>query len=214
MKEAGFKTMARGNSDMSLVEEIHEIYRTPVAIEKANEVLGQTDPIHAIRRGEDPFGEEFVDRYAFTREYGFVVPSVEMIELIDNLGPSVEVGAGTGYISRMLKDCIATDSMSGAYGFEYGEVEKLPAIEAAEKYADRAVVCMWPCYDEPWAYELLKTLEPGRLLVYVGEGMGGCTGDENFHRHLYEHCREVAELAIPRWYGMRDYLMVYEVNVK
>jgi hypothetical protein len=97
-------------------------------------------------------------RKAFTRRWGFSIPCREAVEVLSDLGPLVEVGAGTGYWSSLMQsagcDVIATDPASRAnpHGFvtgHYTGVSPLSAADAIEGYADRSVFCSWPTWARP-----------------------------------------------------------------
>jgi hypothetical protein len=49
----------------------------------------------------------------------------------------------------------------------------------------------------------------GEYVAYVGEGDGGCTADDRFHRVLAERWSEVETVPIPQWYGLHDRLEIY-----
>ena len=194
----------------TLTERVELLYQDLHSTVHAQRILNKTR-INLL----DVNRSEYVDRFPICRKYGFVVPTSDLVEFIDEWGPIVEVGAGTGNLSSFLRDSKPTDPQDGEYGFIHPEhVEKMSAIEAAAKYRDRTILCAWPSYDEPWAYELLKSLTAGRLLIYIGESHGGCTADENFHNHLDEHCEKIDDMAIANWPSIHDYLTLYKVNVK
>jgi hypothetical protein len=66
----------------------------------------------------------------------------------------------------------------------------------------------WPPYDEPMASDCL-TYYQGRHVIYIGEGSGGCTGDERFHDTLYDEFEEIEDVRLPQWNGIHDYLSVW-----
>lgn len=188
-----------------MIEKIQKLYTEPISYDEAQAVLDEVTNRH--------FLQEYLIREESCKACGFVVPSKEMIELVNGYGKILEVGGGTGAIGKLLDDAIVTDPK--VFGFTYEDhVLEMDANEAIETYPERAVLCIWPSYDEPWAYEMLKRMKAGRTLIYVGEGDGGCTADYNFHKHLNKHCEEVEYLSIPQWSRVHDYLTVYKVNVK
>ena len=87
----------------------------------------------------------------------------------------------------------------------YMDVEKIAADDAIKKYPGRNVFMAWPPYDNPMAYEVVKNMGVGRKLVFVGEGYGGCTGDDNFFQYLETNFEEIdIDFTIPRWSGIYD----------
>ena len=49
----------------------------------------------------------------------------------------------------------------------------------------------------------------GNIVAYVGEGNGGCTGNDEFHYQLAAHWDLEREVQIPVWYGLHDSLFIY-----
>lgn len=153
--------------------------------------------------------------------FSFAVPTPEVLDLIVGYGPVVEIGAGTGYWARLLTergcDILAFDLLGEAFdkwfpSGQYGDVEKGGTEKAAE-HADRTLLLVWPPYDEPMALDALTAYRDagGQRLIYVGEGCGGCTGDEAFHDALEgPGWTEVCSMAMPQWDGINDWFTVYE----
>ena len=81
----------------------------------------------------------------------------------------------------------------------------------AGKHADRALLLCWPPYRTKMAATALKHYlkAGGQTVIYVGEGNGGCTGDDRFHDLLAQQFEEVETISIPRWNGMFDELFIY-----
>lgn len=70
---------------------------------------------------------------------------------------------------------------------------------------------VWPSYDVKWPVEALLTYlsELGETLIYVGEGAGGCTADNEFHEIVEQKFDEILDVEIPQWSGIHDRLMIY-----
>jgi len=49
----------------------------------------------------------------------------------------------------------------------------------------------------------------GARIVYIGEGEGGCTGDDDFHAALAKQWKLAASYEIPQWDGVHDDVCVY-----
>lgn len=147
------------------------------------------------------------------------IPTQDLISVIKKYGPIVSVGSGFAYTESIAisqgADVIATDiepSDKNRWcrdGKFYCSVEKLSADEAVKKYKDRNVFMAWPPYDNPMAHDVALAMEPGRYLIYIGEGGGGCTGDSDFFEYLETNFIEVDSANIPRWSGLHDYCTVY-----
>jgi len=148
------------------------------------------------------------------------LPSSDIIDALIKYGPILSVGSGFGYTESLAKekgaDIIATDispdknngwCRKGKY---HCNVEKLSAIEAIQKYPDRNVFMAWPPYDHPMAHEVVNEMKIGNYLIYVGEGHGGCTGDDKFFDKLYGDFEEEEEVKMFQWWGIYDHCTVYK----
>ena len=164
--------------------------------------------------------EVYVKRDKFRSGISWHIPNQGLIDLIVENSPIVSVGSGFGYSEKLASDqgadIIATDlepteknhwCSEGKY---YIDVEKITAPDAVKKYSGRNVFMAWPPYDNPMAYEVVKNMEVGRKLVFVGEGYGGCTGDDNFFQYLETNFEEIdIDFTIPRWSGIYDGVRYY-----
>ena len=134
--------------------------------------------------------------------------------------PIIEIGAGTGYWAHMLRS---------RYGINILAYDKRPLSRTkngyhkdakpwtgvlrgrpikAKKYPGRALMLCWPPWASPMAAEALKAYT-GNTVIYIGEGWGGCTGDREFHRLLDEQFELKADVDIPRWDCIHDWLNIY-----
>jgi hypothetical protein len=76
-------------------------------------------------------------------------------------------------------------------------------------HPDRALFLCWPSFDDPWAAQALACYA-GDLLIYAGEGEGGCTADDEFFKLLEAEWDELE--YSPRhvtYRGIHDYLTAY-----
>ena len=175
----------------------------------------------SLREHSPTISESLAVRDALQKAYGRALPSDEAIALLVSAAPIVEVGAGLGYWASLILaaggDILATDDYSwhkdsgGPYDFarRHGTVLRMDAAVAAAMYPDRILLMIWPPYNDPMAVNALRAYA-GRRVAYVGEGDGGCTGDENFHRLLADEWRAVEHIALPQWWGAHDALYIYE----
>jgi hypothetical protein len=150
----------------------------------------------------DTLVREVFLRDEFINRYGFAILSRRAIEAMRPYAPLVEIGAGSGYWTYELRkwgvDCIATDTMDGAYGFfeqknlsaddvserrwqhQYASIEKLNSVAAVRKYPNRNLLTVWPDYNKSWAADALDIFT-GQVVIYQGEGYGNATADDRFH---------------------------------
>lgn len=165
-----------------------------------------------------------LDRRAIVTRYSWAIPSPDAINFIlrHTAGRVIfEVGAGTGYWARQLTAAgasvmafdIAPPPKPNIWHPEqslWHPVAEAPATVAAEADPGWALMLCWPPYNEPMAAEAL-TAFPGSLLIYIGEGPGGCTGDDEFHDLLGRDWRLLDDCdQHVRWFGLFDRLEVYQ----
>lgn len=142
----------------------------------------------------------------------------------------LEVMAGRGWLTRGLRDrgtsIRATDDFSWHKEDKYKRwenlvtyVEELDAIESVEKYGKNVdiLIMSWPYMDDT-AYEVIKTLyevNPKAVVVYCGEGRGGCTASDKLFGHFKSTGEDVnnrfhdkVASKYESWQGIYDYLDV------
>jgi hypothetical protein len=154
------------------------------------------------------------------REFAYAIPTEPILAFLAHHAPFVEIGAGTGYWASLLiargADVVAYDSnIAGdhedwtycAVDTPYMPIRK-GGPERAADYPDRTLLLIWPPYAEPMAHDALRAFT-GRTLVYIGEGDGGCTGDDAFHALIDAEWDEIADHAVPQWWGLHDHLWIY-----
>ena len=163
----------------------------------------------------------FEERDIFIKSAGFALITKNFVKALSEWigGRSVlEIMAGTGYISKSLKDegvnvVAVTDIKESSWGFkkEWTEVEKLSANDAIMKYNNvDIIICSWAYMDNNM-YEALLTMReynPNAIILYIGEDYGGCTANDNFFENLISIEDDVfEENVIPlyrQWYGIHD----------
>lgn len=161
-------------------------------------------------------------RRDFRQKYGWAVPNREAAAAILAFAggdPILEVMAGTGLWARVLADAGATITATdwknhhtylwvGRHAPCYYKVERLTACKAIEKYPHPVLMMCWPPYNEPVAAEALAAFKGDRV-VYIGEGEGGCTGDDTLHKAFETEWELDAIVATPQWPALHDGLFLY-----
>lgn len=180
----------------------------------------------------DNFEAAYEARRKSVSHYAWAVPTEDAIRRIIECGPVVEIGAGSGYwaslIAQLGGDVVAYDqyepSENKDYPFEQGwfKVDEGGPEKAAE-HSDRALFLCWPPYAMSFAFECLKAYQ-GDTVIFVGEGTGGCTGDDDFFQAIGEDTyslsdsatrkgaddwEEVECVTIPQWEGLHDHMTIY-----
>ena len=159
-------------------------------------------------------------RKAFRRVWGFSIPCREAVEALRALGhPLVEIGAGSGYWTALLRaaglDVVATDLESegeGPYGSGLGRhaaVEALGGPEAVAAYPDRDVFCSWPTEGGAWCAQAVGGIAIGRAFALIGDPSGGVTGTPGLHELLADRFETVAVVEIPQFPRVDDRLTIY-----
>ncbi|MFV0316809.1 MAG: hypothetical protein ACK5O2_07565 [Microthrixaceae bacterium] len=144
---------------------------------------------------------------AFISRFGFSVPSAAGVEAIAERSPDgvIEIGAGTGAWARALSDggvsvlatdphpAPSTDNEWFAHTEAYFEIAEADHTIAGE-HPRRTLLLSWPTRTRSWPYEALSMYHDagGRRVAYIGEPVGGHTGDDVFHRLLGDltRCRQ------------------------
>lgn len=161
-------------------------------------------------------------RERITTQFGFVLPGLTFVQQVGRAGPLVEIGAGRGYLSALLRqhgvDSIATDPTPAHKGYGWTPNPNWPVLtmdakQAIATHPDRAVLCAWPSYEETWAGEAIATMRPGQVLFLIGEGPGGCTGDDGLFACLDSQFTSLTtsedNRAVVAWPYVHDRLTVW-----
>lgn len=171
-------------------------------------------------------------------EYSFSVTQRHALARIAQFVGSdglVSLGAGTGWWEHRLTvetglDVLAYDIHPPGDERSHWYSKRKAFFDVREgdertlrNHADRVLFLSWPPYQDPFARRALKefTRAGGRRFVYIGETSGGCCADDKFFQEVGEHWDDehrrkparwsrVAEIGVPQWPGIRDYIECYE----
>jgi len=168
------------------------------------------------------------------REYSYALPDEDLIRRIAEDAPIVEVGAGLGYWSWLLRqagaEVRATDVRPPAQYFDargrlcatpgrrpgrpnewidtrpaWTLVEVSDAASAAAAAPETAALLLvWPPYDDQMAASALRAFR-GAVVWYVGEGRGGACADDAFFDALEEDWEPDELHALIRFPGLYDW---------
>ena len=161
----------------------------------------------------------WVQRKGFIARWGFSIPCAEAIDLLYRLGPVVELGAGSGYWTAMVRaaggDMIATDLISEGspgYGLTIGlncDIVPLDGVAAVRAYPDRNLFCSWPTMGDDWCSEAVAAIQPGRYFAMIGAERGGTSGTDTLFDVLAREFEHQASFEIPQFPGSHDVLALY-----
>lgn len=147
------------------------------------------------------------------KKYSYAIPDNDAIQKIAKYSPLIEIGAGSGYWSYLLQnigvDIIAYDNKSWGWDWKTWCNVQEGDHSILLNVKERNLFLCWPDYDTSFAYDCLKNFK-GKYFIYIGEGSGGCTGDDQFFELLYNNFEIVDSYDIPQWAGIRDYLQIYK----
>ncbi len=104
-----------------------------------------------------------------------------------------ELCCGTGWLTYWLRkygvmvaEAIDDNSWDGAcFNERLAFVEKKDAIKHIKNTPNAGLyILSWPDYNEETAHDIWRAMRTGQHLLYIGEGDGGCTGDDAFHKAI------------------------------
>ena len=177
----------------------------------------------------DPFHGAYTNwREKYVQNFGFVLYSKDWIKPLSKwIGdrPCLEIMAGSGMLSYFLSlygvKIRATDNFSwkNTSWFIKNEfsVENLDCIEAIRKYGRdvKFVICSWPYMDNNafLCLQEMRKVNPKCRMIYIGEGMGGCTANDNFFEtaeyiDLNTFDKAVSKYSI--WEGIHDNIFLFK----
>lgn len=154
-------------------------------------------------------------REELRKNYAYSITSPTVLEEISKFPfPNkkiVEIGAGSGYWAHMLTqygmEVKAFDDKSWKFDKSFYKVELGGPLSASE-FPDHTLMLCWPPYGTPMAADCVKYYT-GDYLIYLGEGTGGCTGDDDFHEALYqwEVCKAMSNSS---YEGIHDQFYIFK----
>jgi hypothetical protein len=167
--------------------------------------------------------QPLLDRHEFCARYAWSITDPDSVEFIaamtlpDGL---VDPMAGTGYWAYLLGqlgvDVVCYDANPCHEDNPWHRdaplwvpVEQGYAEVVIDRHPDRVLFLAWPPYSEPSGARLLREYR-GHRVIFIGEGDGGCTGDEDLHELLDAEWHEIASHRPIQWWGLHDDITVYE----
>lgn len=133
--------------------------------------------------------------------FAFAMPTEPALRAVAAASPDgvVEVGAGTGWWARLLHDrgvdVVALDvapppSPDNPWfaGVQPWYPVRVGDEGAVERHARRTLLLVWPTRAEDWGAAAVARFAAagGRAVAFVGEAVGGRTGDDRLHALLGE----------------------------
>lgn len=171
-------------------------------------------------------------RESMIGKFGFSLLSEPLVdELARQLRYSsvVEVGAGTGFLTRQLLDrkinitgLDIEETQTSSYHFHYKHAPIIPADGRTflSHTHPQCVILSWPNYDSEFATEILQQLKFGQRLYYMGEWESGCTASDSFFDLLEQkatlHQKLTRSLQAHNlsWPAVHDKWCVFDISEK
>jgi hypothetical protein len=168
-------------------------------------------------------------RNRLVAEYAWAIPTEDVVRKIAALSPICELGCGTGYWAKLLRDVgakiLAVDAKPPLEGKNFWHRPKTGPLQqptVLRHFVDvvrgdvatfdvppeQTLMLCWPPFDNGMASQALARYSGSRV-IYIGEGKGGCTGDDDFHTALAEQWKLDTCYEIPQWEGLHDDVRVY-----
>ena len=149
-------------------------------------------------------------RDLYVQHYGFVAINENFIDDLSSIIGNdrvLEVGAGTGFLAKNLQDkginLIPVDNSindmeinENSYGFRktFTNIVETDAKNYLKENLIKfdTILMVWPPLGESLSSDIFKEMNPGQKLIYIGEGSGGCTGNDEFFQILkYSATQEI-----------------------
>jgi hypothetical protein len=165
----------------------------------------------------------FPNRQRLVRKYCWSIPDPDSVAFVAKHagGGLVDPIAGTGYWAYLLEqvgvDVVCYDVNPGAelhnngwHGNDlYAGVCAKDCAEAAALHPDRTLFLSWPPYAMDVGARILTAYQ-GNRVIYVGEGRGGGTGDDEMHLILERDWTEVDSRRPVQFWTVNDWVRVFE----
>lgn len=147
------------------------------------------------------YHQQWIVREEYTQHVGWSLLTMDTALQLANVcyGRRVaDLGCGTGYLTYVLRklgveDVTAYDIKVHPHPF-IDDIQQVDYTSADLSQYD-IILLSWPPYHKPQAALVATRIQPHQLLIYQGEGYGGCTGDNNFHRMLCSDFFNVEEFT-------------------
>lgn len=233
-----FNQMASSNAALQSkrLEFMSEMYRSWHSCHNALPAFIASDNYYrennpSLKNVQNPFLMEFAKikhrqdffqkRLYLPQQYAWAIPTSEALDEIKRHQPIVEVGAGTGYWASLLRkmgvdivayDIVPVPAKDNAWHFRANKSwsEVLAGDEEiAAKYPERSLFICWPPGDDAFAFKSLSKYK-GKTVIYIGEDIGGCNGNEDFFNLLRKEWVLKRTIVIPQWPSIFDRMYVYE----
>ncbi len=162
-------------------------------------------------------------RFELVSQWSWTVTSPDTVAFVAYwLGShAIDPLAGSGYWAFLLRqlgvDVVATDLnppnlAANKYHHDgvHCDLIQMDAERSVTRLGvGRSLLLSWPPYAEPVGAQVVGAFT-GERIVYIGEGEGGCCGDDDMFAAFGRDWTEVAHHEPVQFLGMHDYVHVYD----
>jgi hypothetical protein len=148
-------------------------------------------------------------RQDYIKRFGFMLPCAELLDELQYTAKLVvEVGAGTGFMTQIMRHrgikVIGSDPGLGYYkkhGIYDASQIAAQGKTMVRRYPKALIFCSWPSLGETWFRQMLKAMRVGQRIVTVLED---CCGEDTA-REYFDACFETERMIdIPAFHHMND----------
>jgi hypothetical protein len=156
----------------------------------------------------------------FRSNFSFAIPSILAVNEICAFAGSeqiLEVCSGLGLWASLIQAnggrIIPTDSFTSHGTNPYKTflpVIDMDAVMAVNQFTTGVLMMSWPSYGDSFAVNALQAFK-GDKFVYIGEGQGGCTANDDFFELLENEWDFDWDnrIDIPTWHHINDCICLY-----
>lgn len=146
-------------------------------------------------------------------KFGFAIPCKELLDELAAHDHVIEVGAGSGYMTKLMLNrgvkVMGSNPPLFDYTFEHGKYAILVPHDAktmVRAFDDATIFCSWPTLKHTWFRQMLRAMKIGQTLVVIREDACAESGAWDYLDDCFDHLRSI---DIPTFEYMNDYAGVY-----
>lgn len=174
------------------------------------------DEFLEIQSSKNDFISRLSKRQGLVGKYSFAIPDEFALQKLVELSPVIEIGAGLGYwtnlVNKMGGKVICYDDNSWELTKlhkPYTEINPIQKLNKDDFFVSSLFLC-WPPMEEMSETYLKMYMENGgQTVIYVGEGWGGCTANDEFFEIIENNFKPILRHRIPQWEGIHDEFCIF-----
>lgn len=163
---------------------------------------------------------DVLDRFDYVPKYAWTITDPDSVKFVadHSLKAVIDPMAGTGYWAYLLRQldveviCYDRDlSIENIYhggNNKFCSITEMDCLESVVKHPKHTMLLSWPPMCNSGYAALANYL--GSRVIYIGESDGGCCGSDRLFEMLEDQWVEVAWRRPIQWWGLHDYITVYD----